>query len=85
MRTSRTILIEAVSHRSVLRESLRDPEGFWGKQADAITWDKKPDKILDRGDLIDTWFPGGKLNLCYNAVDVHVDNGNGENVALRYV
>ena len=28
------------------------------------------------------WFPGGRLSLCYNAVDRHVDEGNGNKNAI---
>lgn len=30
------------------------------------------------------WFPDGEINICYNAVDRHVDNGDGDNVAFIY-
>ena len=30
------------------------------------------------------WFSGGKLNTCYNALDVHVEQGRGEQAALIY-
>jgi propionyl-CoA synthetase len=30
------------------------------------------------------WFPDGLINICYNAVDRHVENGDGENVAIIY-
>lgn len=30
------------------------------------------------------WFAGGQMNTSYNALDVHVALGNGDNVALRY-
>ena len=30
------------------------------------------------------WFPGGKLNTCFNAVDRHVEAGRGEQAALIY-
>ena len=30
------------------------------------------------------WFPGGRLNTCYNALDVHVDRGRGKQLALIY-
>eukprot|EP01060_Flectonema_neradi_P035685 TRINITY_DN6634_c0_g1_i1.p1 TRINITY_DN6634_c0_g1~~TRINITY_DN6634_c0_g1_i1.p1 ORF type:complete len:637 (+),score=104.01 TRINITY_DN6634_c0_g1_i1:978-2888(+) len=81
MRASRSLL---TSHRSALQKSISDPEGFWGVEADKLVWDKKPDMVLNRGDLIDTWFPGGKLNICYNAVDAHVDKGNGNDISFRY-
>jgi len=30
------------------------------------------------------WFPDGEMNICYNAVDRHVDNGRGDDHALQY-
>jgi propionyl-CoA synthetase len=30
------------------------------------------------------WFAGGRLNTCYNALDVHVDRGRGKQLALIY-
>ncbi|MCF8465995.1 MAG: acetate--CoA ligase [Sneathiella sp.] len=31
------------------------------------------------------WFPDGKLNIAYEAIDRHLQNGNGGNVALRWI
>ena len=30
------------------------------------------------------WYPDGEINMCYNAVDKHVDRGHGDNVAMIY-
>jgi propionyl-CoA synthetase len=30
------------------------------------------------------WYPDGEINICYNAIDRHVDNGDGDNVAFIY-
>ena len=30
------------------------------------------------------WYKGGKLNTCYLALDHHIKNGRGEQVALIY-
>ena len=30
------------------------------------------------------WFPDGETNICYNAVDRHVKNGDGNNTAIIY-
>ncbi len=60
--------------------SIEDPSGFWLKAARAIDWDVFPTVGHDeRG-----WFPDGRLNTCYNAVDRHVIAGNGDRVALIY-
>lgn len=75
--------------RSALEErysvSLTDPKAFWGQAAEAISWDEPPLRTVaprHRG-LVD-WFPGGKLNTCFNAVDRHVRAGRGDQIALIY-
>ena len=60
-----------------------DPEGFWMQAAKAIDWDKAPSKALfDRGAGMFEWFADGLTNTCWNAVDRHVENGRGEQVAI---
>eukprot|EP01063_Lacrimia_lanifica_P027022 TRINITY_DN3735_c0_g1_i1.p1 TRINITY_DN3735_c0_g1~~TRINITY_DN3735_c0_g1_i1.p1 ORF type:complete len:654 (+),score=208.85 TRINITY_DN3735_c0_g1_i1:44-2005(+) len=71
-------------HRDALRHSLADPAGFWGEQARQLVWDVPPQEVLTRHEDHDEWFRGGRLNLSYNALDVHVEKGNGGNVAFRY-
>jgi len=72
-------------YNEVYRESIDNPEKFWGKAAEGITWDKKWDKVLDGTTTpFYHWFSGGELNTCYNAVDRHVENGRGEQVAIIY-
>ncbi len=65
--------------------SLQDPDGFWGEAAEAISWDKKWDKVLDDSNKpFYRWFTGAMLNTCYNAVDRHVENGRGDQAAIIY-
>lgn len=60
-----------------------DPETFWMEQAKAIDWDTFPTRALfDRGENIYEWFADGRLNACWNAVDRHVEAGNGDRVAI---
>jgi propionyl-CoA synthetase len=67
------------------RRSHEDPEGFWGAAAEDIHWDRRWDRVLDRSrPPFDRWFPGGMLNTCYNALDLHVDRGRGKQLALIY-
>jgi len=62
-----------------------DPTSFWEKKAQNIHWTKKWDKVLDNTDPLSwNWFPGGELNTCYNCLDIHVANGNGDKNALIY-
>src|SRR5438045_322422 len=65
--------------------SIEDPEGFWGDAAEQVHWDKKWDRVLDTSrENFARWFVGGLTNTCYNALDVHVDRGRGEQAALIY-
>src|SRR5262250_4026455 len=65
--------------------SLRDPAGFWGEAAQAVHWHKKWDRVLDDSrEPFYRWFVGGEVNTCYNALDLHVDEGHGDRPALIY-
>ncbi len=67
------------------QNSLNDPEGFWGKAAEDCHWYKKWDKVLDDSNKpFYRWFIGGEINTCYNALDFHIDNGRGDQLALIY-
>ncbi|MDN3682577.1 propionyl-CoA synthetase [Vibrio tapetis subsp. quintayensis] len=65
--------------------SINDPEQFWKKQAQAIDWFTFPNTILENDDNgIERWFVDGELNTCWLALDYHVEQGRGDNVALIY-
>jgi len=65
------------------RRSLERPEEFWAAAAEAIDWERRWDRVLDDSrPPFYRWFPGAKLNTCWNAVDRHVAAGRGERVAL---
>ncbi len=71
--------------RSVYERSLQDPEGFWGEAAEAVHWYRKWDKVLDDSNKpFYRWFTGGRLNTCYNALDLHIEQGRGTQAALIY-
>lgn len=67
------------------QKSLNDPDGFWGEAAEDCFWYKKWDKVLDDSNKpFYRWFTGGETNTCYNALDFHIENGRGDQVALIY-
>ncbi|SHJ47914.1 propionyl-CoA synthetase [Desulfatibacillum alkenivorans DSM 16219] len=67
------------------RESLENPEAFWGRHAEECFWYEKWDKVLDDSNKpFYRWFTGGVTNTCYNALDMHVEKGAGDRVALIY-
>ena len=69
-------------YRAVHARSLKDPEGFWAEQAERISWSRPWDKVLDGSKApFYHWFAGGELNACHNALDRHVDGGQGSNRA----
>ena len=65
--------------------SIANPEGFWGEAAEAIDWTTPPTRVLDGSDPpFYRWFPDGRLNTCYNALDRHVEAGRGDQLAVIY-
>ncbi len=69
----------------IYEESINKPEEFWGRVAEDVHWYKKWDKVLDDSNKpFYRWFTGGELNTCHNALDLHIDNGMGDNTALIY-
>ena len=61
------------------------PEEFWSEAAEQLVWQRRWDKVLDDNNSPFTkWFSGGKINTCYNALDVHVAAGRGEQAAIIY-
>ena len=71
--------------RDAFNRSLRDPAGFWGEAAEAVYWYKKWEKVLDDSHPpFYRWFAGGEVNTCYNALDLHVEEGRGNQPALIY-
>ncbi len=77
--------MEKQDYQSVFDRSLRDPEGFWGEVAEDVHWYKRWDKVLDDSNKpFYRWFTGAEVNTCYNALDVHIETGRGDQVALIY-
>jgi len=67
------------------RRSLDEPEAFWAAAAEAIDWTTPPERVLDNSRApLYRWFPDGRLNTCYNALDRHVERGRADQVALIY-
>lgn len=73
------------AYEEIFRSSVDDREGFWLRAADGIDWDVAPTRALDASNPpFYRWFPDGELNVAYNALDRHVDAGNGDRTALVY-
>ena len=72
-------------YKEIYENSISNKEEFWKNIANDIFWYKKPTKILnsDKPPFY-KWFEDGVTNTCYNALDRHIDEGNGERLALIY-
>ena len=75
----------ATKYQEIYQRSIKDAKGFWSEVANDVFWYKKPTKILNSDNPpFYKWFQDGTTNTCYNAVDLHVKNGNGEKIAIIY-
>jgi len=61
-----------------------DPEGFWARAAGALPWLRPWDRVYRREGASFRWFEGALTNLCYNALDRHVEAGRAGRAALVY-
>ena len=72
-------------YQKLYSQSINNPEAFWLEAAQNASWYKTPDTALDSNDSpFNKWFPDGEINACYNALDLHVENGRGDQAALIY-
>jgi len=71
-------------YQEMYDRSVNDEDGFWAEQAERLTWFKKWDTVAnyDIANADIKWFEGGKLNVSYNCLDRHVEDGFGERTAL---
>ena len=67
------------------KRSIEDREHFWAQQAQMVDWQTQPQQICDYSQPpFAKWFVGGTTNLCYNAVDRHLQE-RGDQAALIFV
>ncbi len=74
-----------MDYETFYKESIENKDEFWAEQAEAIHWHKKWDQVLDYSNPpFAKWFVGGETNLCYNAIDRHLET-RGDQKAVIYV
>ena len=74
-----------MNFKEIYQRSIKNPEEFWKTISEDIFWFQKPTKILNKSNPpFYKWFEDGKTNTCYNAIDLHVQNGLGDKTALIY-
>ncbi len=63
----------------------QDPDAFWEKEGrERISWFTEFGSLKEWNRPYAKWYLGGKLNVCYNCVDRHVESGKGEKVAYYW-
>ena len=77
---------QANAHAELYAWAAADRLDFWADQArELVTWQTPFTQALDWSQApVARWFADGRLNACYNAVDRHVEAGNGDRVAFHF-
>jgi acetyl-CoA synthetase len=69
-------LIDRAKYEEMYARSVRDPEGFWGEQAQRIDWIRPFTTVKnvswDPDNLFIKWFEDGSLNVSANCIDRHL-------------
>ena len=73
----------AMTYRATFERARQEPEAFWLEQAQALDWHTTPTTALDYDRAAQwKWFPDGRLNITYQALDRWVAAGRGDQPAL---
>jgi acetyl-CoA synthetase len=77
---------QANAQRDLYAWANADRPSFWAEQArELLSWEKPFEEVLDWSNApFARWFGDGTLNAAYNAIDRHVEAGNGDRVALHF-
>ena len=79
--TSKALL----SDSQIYNEASEDYVSFWARQArELLTWDKDFTNTLEWNLPYAKWFSDGELNISYNCLDRHIENGKGDKVAYHW-
>ena len=76
---------QAVGTKALYAEAAEDRLGFWADRARELHWHTPFTQTLDWSNPpFAQWFADGELNVAYNCLDRHVENGLGERVAIYF-
>ena len=71
-------------YERLYRESVDQPEQFWGRVAGELHWMKPWDRVLEWNAPYAKWFVGGKTNMSYNCLDRQIELGRGDKAAILW-
>jgi len=79
--TSKALLTDS----QIYNEASDDYVSFWARQArELLTWHKDFTNTLEWNLPYAKWFSDGELNISYNCLDRHIENGKGDKVAYHW-
>ena len=70
------------AYQTAYRRSLDEPDAFWSEVASELHWFEPWHTVASWEEPHARWFDGGTTNLAYNALDLQVERGLGNKVAL---
>jgi acetyl-CoA synthetase len=68
---ARANVVSRARYDALYEESVVSPSTFWAREASALTWFAPWQKVVEGEGADVAWFPGGKLNACWDCVDRH--------------
>jgi propionyl-CoA synthetase len=74
-----------MNYSDIYNKSIASCEAFWAEQANQLEWYNQPSNILSTDkNGYPLWFADGELNVCYLALDKHIQDGYGDQTAIIY-
>jgi len=83
--SSRAYIGSMDKYKEMYEKSIENPDEFWAKMAEEnVSWYKKWRNVskYDFKNADVKWFEGAKLNVAYNCLDKHIENGQGDDIAI---
>src|ERR1043165_4674071 len=72
------------AYEKLYKQSIKDPQAFFAKQAEELFWFKKWRKVSEWKMPFAKWFIGGKINASYNCLDRHLDSWRRTKAAIIF-
>ena len=69
-------------YRRMHRESIRQPEKFWAREARELSWQRPWKKVLEWKPPFAKWFVGGQINVAENCLDRHLQGPRRNKAAI---
>ena len=84
--TQARALVDKATYDAWYRDSVENPDAFWGAHGKRIDWSKPYTKVKNTsftGDVSIKWFEDGQTNASYNCIDRHLET-RGDQVAIIF-